>query len=216
MINSIKKGMFVTLEGGEGSGKTTLIQLLKTYLESLGHTVLVTREPGGVAIAEQIRGMIMNNDMDSMTEALLFASARREHLVRKVIPALESGAIVICDRFVHSSLVYQGVLGGLGVDVVSALNEVAIGSYMPDFTLLLDIEPELGLQRISANSEREVTRFDKQSLDYHHRIRAGYQSMVSLYPEHNIKTIDASGNAEQVFEEGKKVFDAYFKVSAVA
>jgi dTMP kinase len=87
---------------------------------------------------------------------------------------------------------------------------------MPDFTLLLDIEPEAGLQRISANSEREVTRFDKQSLDYHHRIRAGYQSMVSLYPEHNIKTIDASGNTEQVFEEGKKVFEAYFNESAVA
>ena len=209
-MSYIKKGTFVTLEGGEGSGKTTLIQLLKDYLETLGHTVQATREPGGIEIAEQIRGLILNNDMDAMTEALLFASARREHLVQKVIPALERGEIVICDRFVHSSLVYQGILGGLGVDTVSSINEVAIGSYMPDFTLLLDIEPEAGLQRISANSQREVTRFDKQSIDYHHRIRAGYKSMISLYPEHNIKTIDASGNTEQVFEEAKKVFQAYF------
>lgn len=215
-MNIIQKGMFVTLEGGEGSGKTTLIQLLKAFLESLGYTVMATREPGGVDVSEQIREVILSNNMDAMTEALLFASARREHLVRKVIPALERGEIVLCDRFIHSSLVYQGVLGGLGVDTVASINEVAIGSYMPDFTLFLDIKPEDGLQRISANAEREVNRWDEESLEFHNSIRAGYQSMVSLFPEHNIKTIDASGNEAQVFEEAKKVFQSHFTKMTVA
>ena len=206
-----QKGMFITLEGGEGSGKSTLILLLKGFLEEQGYKVTVTREPGGIELAEKIRGLIMDNEMDSMTEALLFASARREHLVRRVIPALERGEIVLCDRFVHSSLVYQGIVGQLGVETVSALNSVAVGAHMPDFTLLLDIEPEEGIKRISSNDSREVNRFDKNSMDFHHRIRAGYNSLVDLFPEHNIKTINASGTPEEVFAEGKKVFEAYLK-----
>lgn len=205
-----KKGLFVTLEGGEGSGKTTLIQSLKTHLEEQGYKVLVTREPGGIPVAEQIRAVILGNEMDAMTEALLFASARREHLVQKVIPALERGEVVLCDRFVHSSLVYQGLLGGLGLQTVADINRMAIGSYMPDFTLFLDIEPELGLQRISANSEREVNRWDIKTIEFHHDIRNGYKLLAKKFPEHNIKRIDASGNQQEVFEEGKKVFEAYF------
>lgn len=205
-----KEGVFITLEGGEGSGKSTLILSLKEFLESQGYKVTVTREPGGIELAEKIRGLIMDNEMDSMTEALLFASARREHLVQRVIPALERGEIVLCDRFVHSSLVYQGIVGELGVETVSALNSVAVGAHMPAFTLLLDIEPEEGIKRISTNDSREVNRFDKNSMDFHHRIRAGYNSLVDLFPEHNIKTIDASGTPEEVFTEGKKVLEAYF------
>lgn len=205
-----KKGMFITLEGGEGSGKTTLIQTLKTHLEEQGYKVLVTREPGGIPVAEEIRAVILGNEMDSMTEALLFASARREHLVQKVIPALERGEVVLCDRFVHSSLVYQGLLGGLGLQTVSDINQVAIGAYMPDFTLFLDIEPELGLQRISANSEREVNRWDTKTLAFHHDIRNGYKLLAKKFPEHKIETIDASGTPEEVFGEGKKAFQKHF------
>lgn len=210
-----KNGMFFTLEGGEGSGKTTLILKMKEYLEGLGYTVLVSREPGGVSVAEQIRSVILDNDMDAMTEALLFAAARREHLVKKVIPALERGEIVLCDRFVHSSLVYQGILGGLGLETVSSINAVAIGEYMSNATLFLDIEPEIGLKRIEANAGREVNRWDKESLDFHQRIREGYQSLISHYPEHNIQSIDASGTQEEVFEQSKQVLDALLKTEHI-
>lgn len=208
-----QQGKFITLEGGEGSGKSTLILRLKEFLEQQGYQVTVTREPGGIELAEKVRELIMDNSMDSMTEALLFASARREHLVQRVIPALERGEVVLCDRFVHSSLVYQGIVGGLGVETVSALNQVAVGSYMPDFTLLLDIEPEEGIKRISQNNNREVNRFDKNTMDFHHRIRNGYNSLVDLFPEHHIERIDASGTPEEVFAKGKRVVESYFKTS---
>lgn len=210
------KGLFVTLEGGEGSGKSTLIQLLKTHLEAQGHRVMVTREPGGVGVAEKIREVILSNEMDSMTEALLFASARREHLVKKVIPALEDGVIVICDRFVHSSLVYQGILGGLGVPTVININQAAIGAYMPDFTLFLDIEPELGLARISANAEREVNRWDKETTAFHHDIRNGYKLLAKKLPEHHIKTIDASGTPDEVLAQSITAFKAFMEPQLVA
>lgn len=203
-----EKGLFVSLEGGEGSGKSTLIQHLKTHLENKGHRVMVTREPGGVAVAEDIRKVIMDNNMDSVTEALLFASARREHLVQKVIPALERGDIVLCDRFVHSSLVYQGLVRGLGVEAVWDINQVAIGGHMPDFTLFLDVEPEVGLMRIASNADREVNRWDKESLDFHYRVQQGYQALAVQYPEHRIQTINASGTEEEVAIEAIQVFDA--------
>lgn len=207
----MNKGTFITFEGGEGTGKTTLILKLKEYFESKGHTVLLTREPGGVKVAEEIRSVIMENHMDTMTEALLFASARREHLVDRVIPALNRGEIVLCDRFVHSSIVYQGIVKKLGVETVSNLNQFAIGDYMPDLTLILDLDPQVGLERISANDEREVNRWDLERLEFHQELRNGYQSLSKRFPEQNIVSIDASPTQEEVFSLAKEQVEEFLK-----
>lgn len=205
----MNKGTFITFEGGEGSGKTSLIFNLKEHFESMGYTVLVTREPGGVKVAEDIREVIMSSEMDTMTEALLFASARREHLVERVLPALERGEIVLCDRFVHSSIVYQGMVKELGVKTVADLNAFAIGDNMPDMTIIMDLDPQVGLNRISANSEREVNRWDLEKLDFHEKLRKSYQSLKTLFPEQNIVSIDASPSQEEVFNVAKSVLESF-------
>lgn len=208
---SYSKGLFVTLEGGEGSGKTTLALKMKETLEKEGFEVVLTREPGGVKVAEDIRSVIMSGDMDATTQAFLFAAARREHLVEKVLPALERGAIVICDRFVHSSLVYQGVVGGLGVKKVFAINEQAIDGKMPDLTLYMDIKPEDGLSRIQGDAGREVNHFDQKPLSYHEKIREGYQLIPTFYPEHPYVTIDASQAPDAVYQDAMKVIGDLIK-----
>ena len=147
------KGLFITLEGPDGSGKTSVASLLKERLTAEGHDIVHTREPGGVAIAEQIRDVILdpaNTAMDARTEALLYAASRRQHLTEKVIPALEAGKIVLCERFLDSSLAYQGFGRELGMEDILAVNAFAIGDAMPDMTLYLDIDEELGLSRIAA------------------------------------------------------------------
>ena len=141
----IQKGVFITFEGPEGAGKTTVIKELYKRMEEQGLKVILTREPGGIRIAEKIREIILDNDhqeMDAKTEALLYAAARRQHLVEKVVPALQDGMIVLCDRFVDSSLAYQGHARGLGIDEVLSINEFAIGDTMPDLTVFFDINPE--------------------------------------------------------------------------
>ena len=148
----MSKGLFITFEGGEGSGKTTVIQTVAEQLTKQGYKVLVTREPGGIPIAEKIRGVILDKahtEMDSRTEALLYAAARRQHLVEKVSPALDTGHIVLCDRFIDSSLAYQGIARGLGIEEVWAINQFAIGEFMPELTLYLDVSPEVGVERIA-------------------------------------------------------------------
>lgn len=201
------KGKLITLEGGEGSGKTTQIKFIEDYLKEKNIPYIVTREPGGIGIAEQIREVILNTNnttMDGRTEALLYAAARRQHLVEKVIPALEAGKIVISDRFVDASLVYQGYARGLGIDKVMEINEFAIDGCMPDVTLYLDIEPELGLQRIAKNEEREVNRLDLENIEFHNRVREGYMILLEKYPE-RIKIINANQSIEGIFEDIKKV-----------
>src|SRR5690625_3328775 len=156
-------GYFITLEGGEGAGKTSVLHKLEEKLINMGYDVLTTREPGGIEIAEQIRGVILdplNTAMDARTEALLYAAARRQHLMEKVYPALETGKIVLCDRFIDSSLAYQGHARELGMDEVFTINEFAIQDCMPTLTLLFNIEPKKGLQRIAANKDREKNRLD--------------------------------------------------------
>jgi dTMP kinase len=199
------KGIFITFEGPEGAGKTTIISMLAERLENS----LLTREPGGIDIAEQIRSVILakeNTAMDARTEALLYAAARRQHLVEKVKPALEEGKIVLCDRFVDSSLAYQGYARGLGVDEVLGINQFAILDMMPELTLYFDIEPELGFQRISKNKGREVNRLDLESLDFHHKVRKGYQLLLELFPERIVK-IDASRSPEEVLEDAAKIIE---------
>ncbi|AUM63114.1 dTMP kinase [Brevibacillus laterosporus] len=196
-------GMFISLEGGDGAGKSTAITLLEKRITEQGLPVLVTREPGGVDIAEQIREVILNRantKMDGRTEALLYAAARRQHLVEKVIPALEQGKIVLCDRFIDSSLAYQGVARGLPTDEIFAINQFAIEDRMPDLTFYLDVSPEVGLARIEANSNREKNRLDLEKVSFHNRVREGYELLIHKFPERIVR-INADQPIEQVVDE---------------
>ncbi|MED1663751.1 dTMP kinase [Brevibacillus laterosporus] len=195
--------MFISLEGGDGAGKSTAIALLEKRVTEQGLAVLVTREPGGVDIAEQIREVILNREnikMDGRTEALLYAAARRQHLVEKVIPALEQGKIVLCDRFIDSSLAYQGVARGLPTDEIFAINQFAIQDRMPDLTFYLDVSPEVGLARIEANSNREKNRLDLEKVSFHTRVREGYELLITKFPERIVR-INADQPIEQVVDE---------------
>lgn len=204
------RGTFITIEGGEGSGKTTLIASLTEKLKQAGREAMVTREPGGIPIAEAIRNVVLsreNTAMDARTEALLYAAARRQHLAEKVIPALERGTTVICDRFVDSSLAYQGHARGLGVEEVAEINRFATDGWEPDLTLYLDIDPEEGLARISANGSREVNRLDVESLSFHRRVREGYQLVAKRCPN-RIVTLNAMRPADEVAEEAWSILAA--------
>ncbi|MED3554131.1 dTMP kinase [Cytobacillus praedii] len=201
----MEKGIFITAEGPEGAGKTTVIGMLSHKLEEEGYRILLTREPGGIEIAEQIRRVILdrkNTQMDARTEALLYAAARRQHLVEKVIPALEKGYIVLCDRFIDSSLAYQGYARGLGVEEVFSINRFAIEDMMPKLTLYFDIEPEVGLERINKHKNREVNRLDLEDLEFHHKVREGYAKLMKEYPERMVK-INASQPIESVLREAE-------------
>jgi dTMP kinase len=204
-------GIFITFEGGEGSGKTTIAQLIRTELESKGYKVTLTREPGGVDIAEQIRNVIVdvnNTSMDKRTEALLYAASRRQHLIEKVIPALNNDEIVICDRFIDSSLVYQGIARGIGIDEVYEMNLFATENILPKRTIFFDIKPELGLKRIYANKDRELNRLDLENIEFHNYVYDGYIQLCDKYKERIVK-IDASQNIDNVFHQ---VLDKIYEV----
>lgn len=199
----MSKGLFITFEGGEGAGKTSLITKLQQDLSQRGYSVMTTREPGGIEIAEQIRSVILDKQnirMDGRTEALLYAAARRQHLVEKVMPAIEQGKIVLCDRFIDSSLAYQGYARGLGIDEVLAINQFAIHGFFPDMTFFLDIDPKVGLARIHTNEQREVNRLDLEQLEFHEKVRAGYQLLLQRFPE-RIVSVNAEQKLEDVYEE---------------
>lgn len=200
-----RTGIFITLEGGEGVGKTTMLKELATTLEQKNIQYIITREPGGIMIAEKIREVILDSAhtmMDARTEALLYAAARRQHLVEKVAPALAEGKVVLCDRFIDSSLAYQGYARGLGIDEVLSINAFAIDQYMPDYTFYLDMDPAEGLARIAAEQGREINRLDLESMEFHQRVREGYNKVIEKYPN-RIKQIDASRSREQVAVEMK-------------
>ena len=192
--------LFITLEGPEGSGKSSAIKIVKEALESLGYQIVMTREPGGTPISEQIRNVILdkeNTKMDSRTEALLYAASRRQHLVEKIWPSLKEGKIVFCDRYLDSSLSYQGYARELGVDDVLHVNEYATEGTYPDITFLFDIEPELGLERINKNKDREVNRLDVEKLSFHKKVREGYLSLSERFKDRYV-VIDASKPLEEV------------------
>jgi len=199
----VHKGIFITLEGGDGAGKTSIMEGLKQWLANRGFQVVTTREPGGIPIAEAIRSVILDRShtgMEARTEALLYAAARRQHLVEKVMPALRSGAVVLCDRFVDSSLAYQGHARGLGIDEVWEINRFAIEDVMPDMTLYMDVDPEIGLARIRRAGARELDRLDLESLAFHRKVREGYGLVSARFPE-RIVTIQADGTQEQVLHQ---------------
>ena len=197
----MKKGLFITFEGCEGSGKTTVSKYLYNRLKEEGYDVIYSREPGGVDIAEQIRAVILNVNntaMDPRTEALLYAASRRQHLAEVVLPALNEGKIVLCDRFVDSSLVYQGYARGIGIDKVWELNQFAIDDCMPDMTLYYDVDVELGLSRV--RSRGELNRLDSENIEFHKSVRHAYQLIAEKYPE-RIITIDSNQCLQAVEEE---------------
>jgi dTMP kinase len=197
------RGLFITIEGGDGAGKSSIIEGLRTWLLEQGHQVVTTREPGGIPIAEAIRSVILdrgNTGMEARTEALLYAAARRQHLVEKVVPALQSGAVVLCDRFVDSSLAYQGQARGLGIDAVWEINRFAIEDVMPDITLYMDIDPEVGLARIRKAGVRELDRLDLESVAFHRKVREGYGIVSARFPD-RIATINAEGTPEEVLHQ---------------
>lgn len=196
-------GKFITLEGPEGSGKTTVAKMLLDALRKQGFSVFATREPGGTDIAEQIRHIILdprNTAMDARAEALLYAASRRQHMVEKILPALARGENVLCDRFIDSSLAYQGHGRGLGIDEVLQLNLFAIEGHLPDVTIFFDVSPEVGLQRIDAHKGREVNRLDLERLDFHHTVREGYMEVIRRYP-HRFIVVDANQPLEHVFHD---------------
>jgi dTMP kinase len=189
-----REGFFITLEGGDGSGKTTVLGRVAAYLQNHSMPYVITREPGGIEIAEKIRSIILDpahTAMDARTEALLYAAARSQHLAEVVEPALKDGLTVLCDRFVDSSLVYQGYARGLGIEEVRSINNFATGGRTPDLTFYLDVEPEVGLSRIAANQDREVNRLDLESLSFHQKVREGYQLVVQSDPQ-RIVVLDAN------------------------
>ncbi|HKM10114.1 MAG: dTMP kinase [Bacilli bacterium] len=192
--------MFITLEGPEGSGKTTAVEFAVNKLLEMGYEIVRTREPGGTIISEQIRNVILdkaNTAMDARTEALLYAASRRQHLVEKIWPALKAGKIVICDRYLDSSLAYQGGARELGIEEVLKVNLFATENTWPDLTLLFDIDPIIGLSRISSNNQREVNRLDLEKLDFHKKVRATFLKLAKQYPE-RYAIIDASKSREEV------------------
>ncbi len=180
------KGRFISFEGTEGSGKTSVIRKIREHYEALGFVVMITREPGGIRISEKIRDILLSREhteMDARTEALLFAASRRQHLIEKIVPALNRGEMVLCDRFVDSSLVYQGLARDLGFAEVMGINQFAIENHFPDLTLFIDVRPEVGLERVFQTPGREVNRLDLEQRDFHNRIYDGYLRLCALYPK---------------------------------
>lgn len=196
-------GLFITIEGPDGAGKTTVLNELFPRLQMIAKKEIIkTREPGGVLIAEKIRQIILNPDhrqMDERTEALLYAAARRQHLVEVIMPALNVGKIVICDRFVDSSLTYQGAGRRIGMKEIAQINEFATEGLEPDFTLYLDVDSDTGLRRIQNHRKQDVDRLDLEGLEFHQRVRHAYLKLAEENPV-RIHRIDAKMSLQEVVE----------------
>ena len=197
-------GYFITVEGGEGSGKTSVINEVVNLLKNDGYMNIVTsREPGGIKIATDIRNVLLdkeNTSMDPITETFLFAASRRQHIVEKILPSLNENAIFICDRFIDSSYVYQGLAGNVGLDKVIDINTLAIDGCVPNLTILFDLDPVVGLERINKNKNREVNRLDLASLEFHNKVRDGYRKIANMFKD-RIVVIDASQPFESVVKD---------------
>lgn len=199
--------MFITFEGPEGSGKTSVAHIIVKKLETYGYKVVYTREPGGTPIAEAIRNIILdkkNTNLDSRAEALLYAASRRQHLVEKVWPAIKEGKIVLCDRYLDSSLAYQGGARNLGIENVLEINLFATEQTYPDITFLFDISPEDGLKRIAMNANREVNRLDLEKIEFHRSVRETFLSLSKQYSNRYV-VIDASKSIEEVADQTWKI-----------
>lgn len=199
--------MFITIEGVEGSGKSSTMKKVVERLKKEGYQIVTTREPGGTPIAEQIRNIILdvnNTNLDARAEALLYAASRRQHLIEKVWPNLRDGKIVICDRYIDSSLAYQGGARHLGIENIININMFATENTWPDLTLLFDIDPEIGLRRIAQNNNREVNRLDLEKLDFHRNVRKTFLELAKKYPNRYV-IIDSSKPQNEVENETYKI-----------
>jgi len=204
--------MFLTLEGIEGSGKTTQINNIYRFLENKGHNCVITREPGGTKIGRKIRSILLdpeNKGLEPMAELLLYFSDRVEHVKKLIKPALAEGKTVICDRYFDATLVYQGYARGLDIKLITRLHELVLDGLKPDITLLLDLSPETGLSRAweqigNGSRSGDETRFEKEALSFHEKIRAGYLELARLEPQ-RFRVIDASQEKNKVQMDIEKV-----------
>lgn len=206
------KGLFITFEGNDGSGKSSALQAVKQELTDLGYDVLYTREPGGSPIAEKIRELILdkaNLGMDDKTEALLYAASRREHITKTIIPALNEGKIILCDRFLDSSLAYQGYARELGVDNVLNMNQFATEGLFPDLTILVCVHPEIGMSRIKKD-ERDMDRLEIEKMTFHTKVYEGYLKVAEQY-NHRIVAINGEQTKEEVLQAVKDVLYPFIK-----
>jgi len=204
----MKKGLFITFEGGDGSGKTTQINLLREYIAGKGMDVVTVREPGGVPVSEKIREIILDNrntDMDNITEMLLYAASRAQLVSQVIIPALDSQKCVICDRFVDSSYVYQGIARGLGLEIVKTVNDIATHNIVPDITFFMDIDPATALKRRFDATEPD--RMESEDFSFHMKVYEGYVEIAGMFPD-RIKRINGSLQVEEAFLQIKKHIDA--------
>jgi len=194
-------GIFIALEGPDGSGKSTIMKKIVEYLEANGIEFIGTREPGGTKIGENIRGIILdeeNKHMAAETEALLYAASRSQHIYEKILPALNRGKVVICERFILSSLAYQGIARGLGVDQVRSINDFAIKGIRPHLTLFFDVDPEKTLER--KVGKKRGDRLEQEGVDFHKKVYNGYKELLKGYTD-AIKVIDATQDIGSVFNQ---------------
>lgn len=197
---------FISLEGIDGSGKTTQIELLERHLQSLGLEVVVAREPGGTEVGESIRQILLNSkttQLRPLSELLLYYASRYQNLYQKILPALEAGCWVLCDRYADASMAYQGYGRGVGLDVIEYLNRIIIDRHLPDLTLLIDIDPKLGLARARERNRQDIVdegRFEKESLEFYNRVRQGYLKIAQSAPE-RIRVVNGAQPIEVVHEQ---------------
>ena len=206
----MEKGLFITFEGTDGSGKTTQIKLLEEYMLEKGCEVVLSREPGGTRISEIIRDLILdpqNKEIVPLTEMILYAASRAQHVAEVIEPAVESGKIVICDRYVDSSYAYQGGGRGMDLKIIADVNRIAVNGTVPDVTFFLDIDPEISVRRRINSTGAD--RIEQEKLDFHRRVYDGYKKLSILYPE-RIKTIDATKSIEEISSQIKDYINELF------
>lgn len=209
----IKNGLFIALEGGEGSGKTTLAKSLKEHYESLGYEVMLTREPGGTEMGEKIREYVLNNELDSYTELLLFSAARRCNVLNNIVPALDDGKIIICDRYITSTMVYQALLGTCTTYSVSKISDMVVTpldrgySIYPNIEFLLDVNAETGIKRTKNRDDNN--KFDARSIEYHKKINKAYLSAISKSWSDKKYVINANNKKDEVKSNVINLIDEY-------
>ncbi|MEK1344771.1 dTMP kinase [Limosilactobacillus fermentum] len=206
-------GRFISFEGPDGAGKTSVLTAIRTGLvNQLGDQVVYTREPGGNPIAEQVRAVLLdkqNGAMDDWTEALLYTASRRQHVVETLKPALEAGKLILCDRYLDSSIAYQGGGRELGIDRIWALNEYAIDGLLPDLTIFLDLPVETGLARIEKGRAETINRLDEQTTNFHRRVRQAYLTLAERFPERIVK-VNADQELARVIEDVRSAIHARY------
>ncbi|HHU32367.1 MAG: dTMP kinase [Zhaonellaceae bacterium] len=211
------KGYFITIEGPDGAGKTTQLKMLRDYLLGKGYEVILTREPGGTPLAEKIRNLLLDpasGEICPVAEALLYAASRAQHVAEVILPSLQQGKIVLCDRFVDSSIVYQGLGRGIEPQAIIDINHFATQGITPDLTILLDLTPEQGMARLAKRNKeksQELDRLEQESLEFYHKVRQGYLDLAKTSPE-RYKVIEADDSIENIQQRIVALIDKYFTI----